>query len=84
MLGGIDRDVLLIDETLATGDEAFRDKCTRTIRSLAEQGRTIIFASHDAALVAKICERCLYLEVGRFLDEGPVDYIVTRYKVRPR
>lgn len=84
MLGGIDRDVLLIDETLATGDEAFRDKCTRTIRSLAEQGRTIIFVSHDAALVAKICERCLYLEVGRFLDEGPVDYIVTRYKVRPR
>lgn len=78
------RDVLLIDETLATGDEAFRKRCIQTIRSLADAGRTVLFVSHDPGLVAEICDRCLYLEGGRLFDDGPTAEMLSRYGARAR
>ena len=79
-----ERDVLLIDETLASGDEAFRNKCIHTIRALADDGRTVIFVSHDLDLVRQLCDRCLHLEGGRLLGHGPTSDILARYGARAR
>jgi len=77
-------DVLLVDEILAMGDEAFRGKCIDTIRSLAARGRTVMFVSHDRTLVSQLCHRCLYLEGGRLIDDGPTADILARYGARAR
>jgi lipopolysaccharide transport system ATP-binding protein len=78
------RDVLLIDESLATGDEAFRSKCIQTLRSLAAEGRTVVFVSHDQGLVSQLCQRCLYLEGGRLFADGPTAEILAGYGARAR
>jgi lipopolysaccharide transport system ATP-binding protein len=80
----LDCDVLLIDEALASGDESFRRKCVQTIRSMAAEGRTVVFVSHDPTLVSQICHRCLYIADGRLSDEGPTAEILTRYGAHAR
>lgn len=80
----LDRDVLLVDEILALGDEAFRNKCMETIRSLSAKGRTVVFVSHDRMLVSQLCHRCLYLEAGCLVDDGPTAEILARYGARAR
>jgi lipopolysaccharide transport system ATP-binding protein len=80
----LEREVLLVDEILAMGDEAFRNKCIDTIRSLSANGRTVMFVSHDRALVSQLCRRCLYLEGGRLIDDGPTAEILARYGARAR
>ena len=80
----LERDVLLVDEILAMGDESFRTKCIETIRSLSAKGRTVVFVSHDRMLVSQLCHRCLYLEGGRLIDDGPTAEILARYGARAR
>ncbi len=80
----VERDVLLVDEILAMGDEDFRNKCIDAIRSLAARGRTVVFVSHDRSLVSQLCHRCLYLEAGRLVDDGPTAEILARYGARAR
>lgn len=80
----LDRDLLLLDESMASGDEAFRKKCLHTLRSLAGEGRTVIFVSHDPTLLSQICQRCLFLEGGRLIDDGPTAEILSQYAHRTR
>jgi lipopolysaccharide transport system ATP-binding protein len=64
-------EILLVDEILAVGDASFRQKSTRRMKDLVQnEGRTIIFISHDAASVAALCNRCIYLEKGSLISEG--------------
>jgi len=78
------RDLLLIDETLATGDEAFREKCVRTLRALTADGRTVLLVSHEPALISQTCQRCLCLEAGQLVDDGPTSEVLSRYASRAR
>jgi ABC-type polysaccharide/polyol phosphate transport system ATPase subunit len=66
-----DPDVLLVDEVLAVGDEAFAHKCLRRIEEMLAAGRTLLFVSHSLDLVESLCDRVLWLEDGRprLLDE---------------
>jgi ABC-type polysaccharide/polyol phosphate transport system ATPase subunit len=66
-----DPDVLLVDEVLAVGDEAFAHKCLRRIEEMLAAGRTLLFVSHSLDLVEGLCDRVLWLEDGRprLLDE---------------
>ncbi len=64
-------DVLLVDEYLAGADDTFRRRCGERVRALGEVGVTAIVASHDWALLDDACERCLVLDRGRLVADGP-------------
>jgi len=72
-------DILLVDEILAVGDEAFQRKCLRKIEEFRREGRTIVFVSHDLPTVSRICHRALWLDKGRVMALGPTDDLVDRY-----
>ena len=61
----VDAEVLLIDEVLAVGDAAFQHKCYREFDRMREDGRTILFVTHDMSAVNRFCHRALLLERGR-------------------
>jgi len=61
----VDADVLLIDEVLAVGDASFQQKCYDQFNRLRDEGRTILFVTHDMGAVARFCDRALLLEHGR-------------------
>ncbi len=68
----VDPDVLLIDEVLAVGDEAFQRKCLNRIKQFQAEGRTIVFVTHGADVVRQICDRAVVLEHGLLVaDEEP-------------
>lgn len=66
----VDPDVLLVDEVLAVGDEAFQNKCLAKIGEFRAEGRTILFVTHALDLVESMCDRALVLEAGRMIFDG--------------
>lgn len=72
-------DILIVDETLAVGDAYFQHKCLRRIREYKAAGTTILLVSHDAVAVRTLCDRCLLLDGGRLIDDGPPDGVLDRY-----
>jgi lipopolysaccharide transport system ATP-binding protein len=71
--------ILIVDEALAVGDIAFRQRCMRRIHEMRADGVTILFVSHDTSDVKALCERCLWLERGRPRALGEADEVVARY-----
>ena len=67
----LDADVLLIDEVLAVGDEAFQRKCEQRIAEQVNAGATLVLVSHDASLIERTCERVIVLDHGRVTFDGP-------------
>ena len=65
-----DPDVLLVDEVLAVGDEAFQKKCMDKIRSFQAEGRTIILVTHDLGLVPSLCDRAVLIHHGNVVYDG--------------
>ena len=61
----VDPDVLVVDEVLAVGDEAFARRCLDTIKEFSARGKTIFFVSHSLVLVEELCDRVLYLSGGK-------------------
>jgi ABC-type polysaccharide/polyol phosphate transport system ATPase subunit len=76
----VDPDVLLIDEVLAVGDEAFTRRCLDRLAKMRQRGVTMVLVSHDLDLVTTFADRALYLEAGRVVVEGPSDTVVARYR----
>jgi len=76
----LDADVLLLDEVFAVGDEAFQRKCFGRIFRFKQEGGTIVFVSHDASAVERLCERTVLLDRGRVAFDGPTREAVTRYR----
>ena len=78
-------DILLIDEILAVGDMAFQQKCFRTMREFTEdEGKTIIFVSHDIGRIEEICNRAVWLENGRVEEVDSAEVVVRKYRERYR
>jgi ABC-type polysaccharide/polyol phosphate transport system ATPase subunit len=75
----LDADVLLLDEVFAVGDEAFQRKCFGKIYEFKQRGGTIVFVSHDAAAVERLCERAVLLRGGRLEFDGPTHEAIVRY-----
>lgn len=73
-------EIMLVDEVLAVGDQVFQDKCKLKIQSIARDGRTVLFTSHDMASIRKICNFCLVLDAGRVVHSGDVEESVTTYQ----
>jgi len=77
-----DPDVLLVDEVLAVGDEAFAHRALEKFSEFERAGKTLVFVSHDLALVAARCRRAIWLDHGRLAADGNADEVVARYRER--
>ncbi len=75
----VDPDVLLVDEILAVGDQAFQAKCLERITALQSKGVTILFVSHSLDTLRRLCSRAIWMEQGQLRVEGPADLVVRRY-----
>lgn len=75
----VDADVLLIDEILAVGDTAFQRKCFEKLKSIKENGTTIVIVSHSMDQMYKICDRLIWIENGLIRDEGIPRFIGEEY-----
>jgi len=69
----VDCDIFLADEILAVGDKPFKRKCMKKMEEIRDSGRTIVYVSHAAASVQKMCNRVICLEKGRLVFDGAVD-----------
>jgi ABC-type polysaccharide/polyol phosphate transport system ATPase subunit len=76
----LDADILLLDEVFAVGDEAFQRKCFGRVFEFKQRGGTIVFVSHDAASVERLCERAVLLRRGELSFDGPAHEAVVRYR----
>jgi ABC-2 type transport system ATP-binding protein len=79
VMSQLDEPILLVDEVLAVGDEAFKRKCYRRIESMLAAGRTLVLVSHSTADLRRFCTRGLLLEAGRLVEDGPLTDVLTRY-----
>lgn len=75
----VDPDILLVDEALAVGDVVFQHRCMRKIREIQEQGKTILFVSHDVGAVRKLCSQAVLIENGGITHMGETDGVVQAY-----
>jgi ABC-type polysaccharide/polyol phosphate transport system ATPase subunit len=76
----IDADVLLLDEVFAVGDEQFQRKCFGKIFEFKQRGGTIVFVSHDASAVERLCDRAILLRDGSVAFDGPTHDAIVRYR----
>jgi lipopolysaccharide transport system ATP-binding protein len=75
----LDPEILLVDEVLAVGDAEFQRRCLGKMQDVTQQGRTVVFVSHNLAAVRSLCSRAVLLEKGRLLFDGDTDEAVERY-----
>jgi ABC-type polysaccharide/polyol phosphate transport system ATPase subunit len=75
----VDADVLLVDEVLAVGDAAFQQKCFDVFHRLRDEGRTIVFVTHDMGSLNRFCHRALLLERGHTVHLGEPHEVADRY-----
>jgi homopolymeric O-antigen transport system ATP-binding protein len=80
----LDPEVLLLDEVLAVGDASFQAKCHARVEEIARSGRTVLFVSHDAASVARLCQNAIVLRQGLVAYTGPADEAVEHYLLSGR
>jgi lipopolysaccharide transport system ATP-binding protein len=72
-------DILLVDEALSVGDASFQKKCLAKMQDFVTSGATVIFVTHDLALVNKSCKRVLLLDKGRLIEDGPALSVLPKY-----
>ena len=76
----LEPEILIVDEVLSVGDIHFRNRCLGRIQDLRDQGRTVVFVSHDMTSVRQLCHRALMLNGGRIVDDGMPDEVTRRYE----
>ena len=77
----VDPAILLVDEVLAVGDEGFQRKCLDKVASFQEEGRTIVFVTHNADQVLKVCHRAVMLEHGVVREQGDPKEVVREFRL---
>lgn len=75
----LEEPILLVDEVLAVGDKAFRDKCYARIDELLAEGRTLFFVSHNERDLRRFCTRGLYLDKHRLAMDAPIGEVLEQY-----
>jgi len=76
-------EILLVDEVLAVGDEAFRHKCQARMEAFRSRGTTILLVTHDMRAVEALCARAAWLEHGRIASIGPAKSVISDYLETP-
>lgn len=72
-------EILLVDEVLSVGDTYFQEKCLTKMHEFQAKGTTMVLVSHSMELVQRFCERVLFINGGRLVDEGPPAKIIDEY-----
>ena len=76
----LDSEIMIMDEVLAVGDMAFQKKCLDKMRDAAkQQGRTVLYVSHNMNTIRQLCDRCVVLDKGRVVFEGGVEEAIGVY-----
>ncbi|MEL7061708.1 MAG: Wzt carbohydrate-binding domain-containing protein, partial [Acidobacteriota bacterium] len=75
----LEPEILMIDEVLSVGDLRFQKKSLGKMNQVAEEGRTVLFVSHQMAAVSNLCQRCLWLDRGTLRLDGPTDEVIPAY-----
>ena len=75
----LEPEILLVDEVLAVGDLAFQRKCLGKMNEVASAGRTVVFVSHNMAVIQSLCRRGVYLEHGSVQTDAPIAIAVADY-----
>lgn len=75
----LDPEILVVDEVLAVGDVAFQRKCLGKMGDIAQEGRTVLFVSHNTAAIRKLCSKGILISQGQIVGQGPVEEIVDQY-----
>ena len=76
----LDADIMIMDEVLAVGDIKFQHKCLNKMKEIAKnEGRTVLYVSHNMDTVSTLCDRCLVLNHGRLVFDGAVDEAIRLY-----
>jgi lipopolysaccharide transport system ATP-binding protein len=75
-----DPQILIVDEALAVGDAVFQHRCIRRIKEMRERGATILFVSHDPAVVRALCSRALLFNAGRIEADGAPSPVLNQYQ----
>ena len=75
----VDPDVLLVDEVLSVGDIIFQEKCFNRMKEIRDQGRAMVFVSHNMIAVQSICTRVIWLEKGKIRQEGLPGDVISGY-----
>ena len=76
----LEPEILIVDEVLSVGDLRFRNRCLGRMQDLRNEGRTVLFVSHDLTSVRQLCTRALMLQGGRVVDDGTPHEITRRYE----
>ncbi len=78
----LEAEILLVDEVLAVGDEAFQKKCLGKMGEVARQGRTVLYVSHNLHSLRNLCPRGLLIEQGKIAADGAIGDVIDRYRSR--
>jgi len=75
----LEPEILLVDEVLAVGDQAFQDRCLGRMGEIATTGRTVVFVSHNLGALSRLCERSIWMQDGRVVDVLPTAAAIQGY-----
>jgi lipopolysaccharide transport system ATP-binding protein len=75
----LEPEILLVDEVLAVGDMEFRRKCLGKMQGVSEQGRTVLFVSHDMGNIVNLCARTIWMDAGTVRAVGPTKDVISEY-----
>lgn len=75
----LEPEIFLVDEVLAVGDVSFQQKCLGRMSDVRQDGRTILFVSHNMAAIKRLCTRCLVIDGGRLAYDGDVETAIKKY-----
>jgi lipopolysaccharide transport system ATP-binding protein len=75
----LEPEILLVDEVLAVGDAEFQRKCLGKLEDVTQQGRTIVFVSHNMSAIRGLCKRALFIDRGEIVFDGPTEQTVAKY-----
>jgi lipopolysaccharide transport system ATP-binding protein len=75
----LEPEILIIDEVLAVGDAAFQKKCLSKMETVGQDGRTVLFVSHNMPAVARLCNRVILLDEGKMVEDGGTHDVITAY-----
>jgi len=75
----LETEIMLVDEVLAVGDADFQEKCLGKMNAVAQEGRTVLFVSHNMGAIQSLTENCIYLEAGKVVQYDKTAKVVERY-----
>ncbi len=78
----LDPDILIVDEILAVGDQAFQNKCFEKVLEFRKAGKTILAVSHSAGMLRHLCDRAIWLEEGRLVMDDRIGIVLDAYEAQ--